>query len=272
MNLKLINLKPILSVLFLLFVFACANGQKLPNKQEVSLRIPAGMKIDGAADEWNNKFEAYNTNTSVFYSLANDDDNLYLVMQAKDIHVIEKILSGGITFRINSPVRSNKTTPVSVTFPLLAMNDRLLISHQIADPGANMDVALPAINSKLTMGSKEVALWGIQQVTDTLISVYNDYGIKTAVLFDNKKAYTYELALPRKYFKHLLDKETFNYDVILNGAKINSYKVRINGVAADAGSDKIADLVSKMGSGGGNSGFMYLTTPTDFSGSYTLAK
>ena len=40
--------------------FASVQAQKLPNKQEISFRAPANVKIDGKATEWGD-FKAYNS-------------------------------------------------------------------------------------------------------------------------------------------------------------------------------------------------------------------
>ena len=40
------------------------------------------LKIDGKANEWGESFAASNKRTSLLYSLANDDKNLYLVIKA----------------------------------------------------------------------------------------------------------------------------------------------------------------------------------------------
>jgi len=49
--------------------------------------------------------------------------------------------------------------------------------------------------------------------------------------------------------------------------------VVIDGKPADASSPQLANIMSIMASGpGGNSSFQSMTSPTDFSGTYTLAK
>ncbi len=40
--------------------------RKLPNVQQVSLRAPANINIDGKTTEWNNRFQAYNDTTHVY--------------------------------------------------------------------------------------------------------------------------------------------------------------------------------------------------------------
>jgi len=70
------NIKHLTIICFLMIGFF-ANAQKLPEVQTVNLRAPAGIKIDGKPTEWDSKFQAYNKSTNAFYTIANDDDNLY---------------------------------------------------------------------------------------------------------------------------------------------------------------------------------------------------
>ena len=117
-NLKL-NVGTALSTL--LVTCFTAQAQKLPGVQQAGLRAPAQIKIDGKTTEWNNQLQAYNKATGIYYTLSNDDGNLYLTIQAKDRLVIRKILSGGIVFTANRSVKK-VDEHVSVTFPLMAVN------------------------------------------------------------------------------------------------------------------------------------------------------
>ena len=67
-------MKKLQLLLLLVLAFINANGQKLPNKQETGVRIPSGVKIDGKATEWGNKFQAYNKTNDFFYTIANSND------------------------------------------------------------------------------------------------------------------------------------------------------------------------------------------------------
>jgi hypothetical protein len=92
--------------LFLSTLFAAALnavGQKLPGKQEGSLLAPPKVKIDGKATEWT--FRAYNIATDVFYTMAHDNDNIYLVIKAADESSVRKIISSGITFSVNNTAK-----------------------------------------------------------------------------------------------------------------------------------------------------------------------
>ena len=79
-----------------------ADAQKLPNVQQISVRTPENIKIDGKPTEWNNKFQAYNHATSLFYTISNDDENLYLTIQANDMETLIKITGAGIVFNLNA--------------------------------------------------------------------------------------------------------------------------------------------------------------------------
>lgn len=263
---------PAVIALLLSVIFANAIAQKLPNVQQTSARAPADIKIDGTLAEWNNTLQAHNRATDIFYTIANDDNNLYMVIQATTPHCIDKILSGGVTLTIK-PDSKDKAVPVAITYPLLTAKGRSGIINKLKDESTNMNVELANMNSQLTTDSKEIKIEGVKEIPDTLISVYNEQGIKTAMRIDSNKAYTYELALPLKYLKQIIGSNNkLNYNLKLNGLNIKTIKIVINGMSANASSPAVMNLVSDLSFGGGNNEMQDLTNPTDFSGNYILAK
>lgn len=201
---------------FLMFCLS-AEAQKLPNVQTVNVWAPVDVKTDGIPTEWGNTFEAYNKNTSVFYTMANDNDQLYLTIQATDANTVAKILNGGITLTIKNV--ANAASPLSITYPLISAKDgRSFILMKIKGDHDIADSDLNAANKQLTIGCKEIKVTGIKEIADTMLSVYNTQGIKAAGLFDHQKAYTYELAISLNYLEPFVnDLDTFNYSVMLNG-------------------------------------------------------
>lgn len=210
-----------LQLLFLAaLAFANANAQKLPNKQEVSVRIPANVKIDGKATEWKNKFQAYNKSTDFFYTIANNNDELYLVIQTKDHFVINKIIDRGLTLSIKNPETGKAA---NFTFPAPVYNtingrvsttvrdDKLIGSPKLttADIIAN--------NKTLKEKHRFIKVEGVAGV-DTLVSIYNENGIRAEELLDTSRVYTLEMAVKLK----------------LMGVSSNSntkigYKLKVNG-------------------------------------------
>src|SRR5476651_2443429 len=95
-------LKRLIFLLGLTLVVIVAHAQKLPGIQTTSLWAPVSIKIDGKPSEWGNEYQALNKATGVFYTIANDNENIYLIVHAKQKRVIQKIIDVGITFIVNS--------------------------------------------------------------------------------------------------------------------------------------------------------------------------
>ncbi len=258
-----------------------AGAQKLPNVQKTSQRAPADIKIDGKATEWDNKFQAYNHATDVFYTVSNDDYHLYLTVQATDQSIINKIMSGGITFTINKAGKKNDKDGISITYPLFDRKNRPVFgkfSKADAEKGLSIaantgDSVMNAHNKMLGEKSKLVAVTGVPGL-DTLISVYNEDGIKTAELFDSKGFYTYELAIDLKNLGlNVNDAAKFAYHITLNGTNpfnIVNFKSPGNGDGGQtlsfAGSDNISAAKISLDI------MQSSSSPTDFWGEYTLAR
>ena len=239
---------------------ATANAQKLPNVQPAGLYAPVNVKIDGNTTEWN-KLQAYNKSTSVFYTMANTNDNLYLTVQATANIIIDKILTGGITLSITS-VNDKTIAPVVITSPILPRSGRAPIVVRLRDGATLTDAELTTLNKGLTANFKEISINGITTITDPSISVYNDLGIKASAAIDMNKTYNYEFAMPIKYITQLIGEGgTLNYNIKLNGEKMNNPNtIVVVGGNALNGPAPSADP------------YMELFSATDFSGTYTLIK
>jgi len=256
-----------------LFLVIAANAQKLPNVQEAGLRAPSKVKIDGKTTEWNNQFQAYNHATNIFYTMANDDDNLYLVVQATDYDVINKIVGGGVTLTIQKSAKKNDKDNINITYPVIDGKGSLTFSlrprkREAPDTTAKTADSIMKRNNKL-IGEKckWLRVAGVEGV-DTLISVYNEDGIKAAALFDNKKVYTFELSIAFKHLKLSANDATkFTYHVRINGRKslgeikiFNMDGTPMTGPLAEKFNVALDQYNATM------------SAPTDFWGEYTLAK
>lgn len=203
--------------LLLFFISFAVNAQKLPGVQQTSLRIPNNLKIDGKAAEWNNKFAAYNKATDIFYTLSNDNDKLYLTLQATDRGIINKIINGGVSLTINKSVKKAGEGAATITYPVFDRKDKPYISWADKESSINEADSLMLINnSRMNQRSKFIKVTGIKGM-DTLISVYNMDGIKAAALFDDKDVYTLELSVGLKLTGLAINDHTkFNYNIKLN--------------------------------------------------------
>jgi hypothetical protein len=258
--------KSLLTLICIVAISINSSGQKLPNKQETSLRAPATIKIDGKTTEWNNRFQAYNHATEIFYTLSNDDDKLYLTVQATDQSIINKIFKAGVTFVLTNAEKKKDKDVVSIAYPVLNGPNRLSVnvrSKKDIETGAANTAIIPdsvvrAYNRMFADRSKLISVNGIAGV-DSLISVFNEDGIKAAGAFDNKMAYIYELAIDLKLLKlSANDAAKITYHIILNNAPATALPL-------SASNDDLSAAKLSME-------FAQTSAPTDFLGEYTLAK
>lgn len=271
MNTKLMLLLAFIAVSFTL------KAQKLPNVQEKSVYAPTDIKIDGKPFEWGT-FQAYNKATDLFYTMANDDENFYLAIQAKYDAVIDRIFGAGITLSIQQSTNKNDKNKATITYPAFDTPNPPKIPFQMGrgrpTPGVAIDTSAKARDSIMNRHNhyllqlfKWINVKGIKGM-DTLISIYNEDSIRVAGLLDNNAAYTLEMAIPLKYL---------NLSAADNGSKF-IYHLQVNGI-------------NEVNGGFGNMGttspeqlehllqvpevaraIALRSAPTDFWGEYKLAK
>ena len=255
--------------------YLTSSAQKLPNIQQGSVQAPTNVKIDGKATEWNNQFQAYNHATDIFYTLANDDNNLYLVIQATDPAIINKIINGRISFSISKSGKKNDNDAVTISYPIFDRKDKPglnLKDKPEIKPGSAASLKLAdsfmyVNNKRMTDRAKNIKVTGVKGL-DTLISIYNDNGIKAAALFDNKMAYTCEIAVALKLVGlSVTDPAKFSYHITLNAIQMDDMPGIFITRAAN-GSITAIDIHKELALPGAQG----TTVDTDFWGEYTLAK
>jgi len=259
------------------------NAQKLPQIQEISVRAPDNVKIDGKLTDWPNPLlnaqktdgylNAYNSTNRIYYTIANDDNNLYIVIRGLGTRVAVKSLSGGFTFTISHTVdkkaRAKAADNVVIIFPV-PVDDKTINNvlgpirggfnfyneEEIYPAGypyiKQLDSIQVLTNARLSPVIKEIKVKGIKEIPDSLISVYNETGIKAMMQFTWRQP-SYELAIPLKYLNLDVNNPVkFSYNIMLTGGPPDP---RLNGVQIDP-----------------DPGTMFMMAPTDFWGTYALIK
>ncbi|GAB2987575.1 hypothetical protein GCM10027049_29460 [Mucilaginibacter puniceus] len=262
--------KPFKHPYYLLALTMCsglsANAQKLPNVQPAGIYAPNNVKIDGKATEWGNQLQAFNKTTAIFYTMANNNNNLYLVVRATDFVAMDKILGAGLSLTI-----TGKNGALAFTTPITDATNRSNISKAVRNSEAMTDSLATKLNKELNTHLKEVTLKGIAAIPDPTISVFNEYGIKVSGYLGTDKAYTCEVAIPLKYITPILGEATdFKYNIMVNGVTMNVMTATRNGEVIAAQSAEMAAMMANVTINGAS--MMELSSPTDFSGTYTLAK
>lgn len=242
-------------------------SKKLPTVQEGSIWAPATVKIDGKLGEWEDNFQAYNKSTRVLYIMANDNKKLYLTVMSTDFTTTAKIISGGVNLTINTDGKKKEKDAYSVTFPIIEHPERLAgsLGGRFENRNAGADTELmKAVHERTIIAAKQIRVLGFKGITDTLISIYNENGIKTALNFDASNALTLEMAIPLQLLGLSADQpKEFAYNITLSGFQVPGRGPNSGGGGPPGG-----------GGGGGRNAldFMDLVTPSYFWGKYTLAK
>lgn len=285
------------SMLMLLCLIAgqlFAQDAKLPNVQTAN-NTPPQVKVDGNLKEWNNSFQAYNKQTKLFYTISNDDQLLYLVVKSTDLPTSNKIAAGGISFVINTDGKKKDKDAFSLTYPVVTRGGGQVGGGRggfggggggrTGDRNAAPDsVAIAAQHKQTIDAAKQIKAIGFKDITDSLVSIYNEYGLKAAIGYDATGSYTYELAVPLKLL-----------NITPATAKDMAYHITVNGITAnftprDGGGQGSGQGGGQGGGfGGGNGGGRGgngggpgggfggpgnsdMFSPTDFWGMYAFAK
>ncbi len=149
-----------------LLLSVMANAQKLPKIQTTSVLAPADIKIDGKPTEWNNKFQAFNRTTEVYYTLSNSATKLYL------------------TLTIVADPKQSKDG-LAVTFPIYAKTERPIFLNlknpfeTVKDTNRNnamADSVMTGYNAALTDRLKIIGVIGDPSIPDSTLSVFNTEG------------------------------------------------------------------------------------------------
>lgn len=297
------------TICFIALSLTIAQAQKLSDVQDVSVWASA-VKVDGKHNEWENNFKAMNKSTNLTYTLANDAKNLYLAIQSKDLTNNNKIMLGGITLTINPSGKKNDKESFKVIYPVInrqrgpggGANRSITMSSPSGGSGAPQEVRIvqggpagfsrfqdmsPAQRDSLQRArartqlasAKEIKVFGFKDIADSLISIYNEYSIKTVATISDEGVFMYEASIPLELLEMSADNpKEFSYNIKLNGLQIN-FGGFSGGGRPGGGLGEGTTVVRVEGSGGGGMGggmagfnFQDLITPTDFWGKYILTK
>ncbi|MES2376990.1 MAG: hypothetical protein V4553_10450 [Bacteroidota bacterium] len=311
---KMKKLIPLTSLILLAAsgLFAQDAAKKLKDVQANNFLAPSPVKIDGRLNDWNDEFQAYNKSTHLYYAIANDEKNFYLIVKTSDMTTKAKIGAGGLTLTINTAGKKKEQEAYSLTYPLRTTMGRPggggapggaqgggMRVMAFGGPGgggggfgggrnAAPDSAMQkAMQDRVINAAKEIKVFGFKDIPDSLIAIYNEYNIKAAINYDKDGAFIYELAVPLKLMALAVgDSKELAYNIKLNGLQLNFRMMSDNGGGPPPGAGggdgpggggmrtmMIDGRGGPMGGGGKNSiDFQDLISPSDFWGKYTLAK
>jgi hypothetical protein len=219
-------------VFLLLFNNYALVAQKLPSKQEKSLQAPRQFVIDGNIVEWNT-LQAFNKSTMISYTMANNKEDLFLVVKVTEPAIIKKIFLGGLTLTVNKFEKKDNDKGQSITFPLFSGENSHAILSSVKKLKDERDTNTKVINQWLVQMASVIKITGISNVKDTLsdlsfsklpmyslpgqyLGVNNPDEIRAASQIDKEFNYTIELKVPLQKMG-IASGSKFYYNVRLNG-------------------------------------------------------
>lgn len=306
MKRALLSIKTALPILLIIGLCVSAKAQKLNTVEQGAIPAPDKVKIDGKIDEWGD-LQAYNKTTKIFYTLANDNKNLYLVVKSTDVQNSAKIMGGGISLTINTSDKKKEENAYSVRFPIVERSKMRGIrrprgssANTVMDSASLAEVA--AARKQAIDAIKEISVLGFKDITDTIISIYNEYGIKAAAAYDAAGDLQFEVSIPLSLLNLSTDKpKEFAYNLKVNAINMGNGRGGGdrnggNGGARNGGGNGGGGNGGGFGGGGngggggrnggggggggnfgggggaGNEAMNEMLSDTDFWGKYTLIK
>ncbi|MGV3509684.1 MAG: hypothetical protein ACO1N7_10380 [Sphingobacteriaceae bacterium] len=280
------------SILRMAIVFLTALGlgkiSSAQNVQENPVWATQPVKVDGKTNTTD--FGAFNKSTKLFYTMSNDDKNLYMVIKSSDNSNNNKIMMGGITLTINTDGKRKEKDGFLITYPLIVRQQASRgqssggqrqvygggreggqrssggsFGQRTQSTSNAADSTTIARRKQQLASVKEIKVFGFNTITDSLISIYNEHNILVAANFDEKGAFVYELSIPLNLLGLTEVNNEFAYNVKINGFQFSS---RFSG-----GERTMSAESNEQRGGGSRSNFDPAAfLPTDFWGKYSLAK
>lgn len=204
------------------------------------------VMIDGNASEWTLPLNFFNSETTLFFSVANDSTTLYLCFQCNDENAQAKINSAGMKVELSTKGKNKRD--VTVIFPLTDSKSRYAEDDLIA--GKKLDMQSLKTSFILRNTNMDVKGFATQ---NGVIPTNDSSGINASINWDQKNVMTYELAIP---FKEFFGKDYSASDL----DKVITLEVEVNGVTRTDEStidgSSAAMGASSMGATGGMTGGM----------------
>ena len=207
----MIRVKSILLVIVItLFNLSAAFSQK---KAEIITTKWANNPViaDGLLSDWPDSLTLFNEATNLYYSLANDNKNVYLALRSASKQDLTKILAGGISFSAN--IDRKKKDQATVIFPIL---DRTPGKARNIKDQPEAEEMQKQILSKI----KDIKVTGFKEIIDGGISLQNTYGIRAGASFDRNSNLIQEIIIPL----NLLNLSTANAGEVIYSIKVNGHQ------------------------------------------------
>ncbi|MFA6085696.1 hypothetical protein [Mucilaginibacter sp.] len=210
---------------------------------------PANVVIDGNLNEWGDSLRYLNEEKKIPYTLANDQENLYVAIRINDRMEQARIINAGITLSIDPKGKKKET--FAMTFPLSAPGSKPQFGFSKDDNGEVSQQDRDELARERLTTLRNIKVTGFKDIEYDMITTSNTYGIKAAINYDADGNLVYEAAIPLKFFHaDSPSKSEWAFNFKINGMQ----KAVITGQGGDAQGGGMGGGRGGRGGGGGMSG------------------
>jgi hypothetical protein len=155
-------------------------------------RLP--LTIDGSDKDWIRPLPYALSSEKLAYSVTNDDQYLYILLETKSPQEQQKIIQGGMTIWVNTKADKSEAGAVGIGYPLDARVDRDRQLMEEAQPDRYKN------NKPITLEDKKAyALYGFTKDSAGNYDYADDnnpQGVKMRMDYSNEGNLVYEAAIP----------------------------------------------------------------------------
>lgn len=215
---------------------------------------PGKITIDGNINDWGDSLRYYNPEKKLNYTLANDQQNLYLAIRFNDRMEQERIMRAGLTWSVNP--KGKKKDTYSLTFPVAEQNNGqmpVLPKPEGDDtPEQHERMNRDEMRKARLTQLRNMKVTGFKDIDYDIITTTNSYGFKAALSFDEEGNLIYEAAIPLKFFEaDDIAKNEWAFNIKVNGISRPSGG---NGEGRESGGAGMSSGGGRMGGGMGRGG------------------
>lgn len=216
------------------------------------------VTIDGAAEEWHQPLNFYDSETKLLFAISNDSANIYLCFEAKDNMTQMKIMRGGMRVELDTKGRNGKSA--SIDFPLPPKEREEMGEGDNSHPGS--EGGDTSMHGGFGSGIRGAEMWHQRFLTNNITMELKGFAslngivpvrgrdISVAMNWDDAANLFYEIKIP---ISQLLD-DGYTADNVLKEITLHAEVFGIKGAGGSSGNGGGFNGRSGRGGFGGSGG------------------
>jgi hypothetical protein len=203
------------SMIAALFLLSCSSSKKVATEPEpiVKRNYIKDLIIDGRPDDWQNLSFLSNPAGTLEYAIAQNEQNLFIMMRVANHAEQIKLLNSGMEIWIDPTGKKAKTT--EVIYPVKGELSEDVLRPQSGSIDQKMNIA--QMHLKVAAELISLSRIGFKPEFSGVQSIFQNTGFKAAINWDENNTLIYELKIPLNAFKDPLPKQKMEIGFSISG-------------------------------------------------------